>query len=130
MRWKNGTAIAFSTRTGNTKKPDDTWNDWSEELTTAEGSQVPNGDAQFIQWRATFTTTDAAKTPVLKKVTLASVQTNVEPRFTGITIDDGSGSGNQETRRRSGGNVPPPGARGGSGGSSSGDDAPSKKMED
>ena len=42
-----GTAISFSTRTGNTKKPDDTWNDWSEELTTAEGSQIPNADAQY-----------------------------------------------------------------------------------
>ncbi len=127
---EEGTAIAFSTRTGNTKKPDDTWNDWSEELTTAEGSQIPNGDAQYIQWRAKFSTTDAAKTPVLKKVTLASVQTNVEPRFTGITVDDGSGSGNQETRRRSsGGNLPPPGARGGSSGSSGGDDAPSKKWK-
>ncbi len=126
-----GTAIAFSTRTGNTKKPDDTWNDWSEDLTTAEGTQVPNGDAQYIQWRAKFTTDDTAKTPVLKKVTLASVQTNVEPRFTGITIDDGSGSGNQEPRRRpSGGNLPPPGARGGSGGGSGGgDDAPSKKWK-
>ncbi len=127
---EEGTAIAFATRTGNTKKPDDTWNDWSEELTTAEGTQVPNGDAQYIQWRAQFTTTDAAKTPVLKKVTLASVQTNVEPRFTDITVDDGSGSGNQDTRRRSsGGNLPPPGARGGSGGSSSGDDASSKKWK-
>jgi hypothetical protein len=124
---EEGTAIAFSTRTGNTKKPDDTWNDWSEELTTAEGSQVPNGEAQYIQWRAKFTTSDAAKTPVLKKVTLASVQANVEPRFTSINVDDGSSSGNQETRRRSGGNLPPPGARGGSGGgSSSGNDAPSK----
>ena len=128
---EEGTAIAFSTRTGNTKKPDDTWNDWSEELTTAEGSQVPNGDAQYIQWRAKFTTSDAAKTPVLKKVTLASVQANVEPRFTSINIDDGSGSGNQETRRRpSGGNVPPPGARGGSsGGSGGGDSTPSKKWK-
>ncbi len=124
---EEGTAIAFSTRTGNTKKPDDTWNDWSEELTIAEGSQVPNGEAQYIQWRAKFTTSDTAKTPVLKKVTLASVQANVEPRFTSINVDDGSSSGNQETRRRSGGNLPPPGARGGSGGgSSSGSDAPSK----
>ena len=126
-------AIAFSTRTGNTKKPDDTWNDWSDELTTAEGSQVPNGDAQYIQWRAKFTTTDAAKTPVLKKVTLASVQANVEPRFTGITVDDGSGSGSrnqQQSRRSSGGNLPPPGPRGGSsGGSNSGGEAPSKNWK-
>ena len=126
-----GTAIAFSTRTGNTKKPDDTWNDWSDELTTAEGSQVPNADGQFIQWRAKFTTSDTAQTPVLKKVTLASVQANIEPRFSSIEIDDGSGGGNRETgRRASGGNLPPPGRRGGdSGGSSNAGDAPSKKWK-
>ena len=126
-----GTAIAFSTRTGNTKKPDDTWNDWSDELTTAEGSQVPNGDGQYIQWRAKFTTSDTAQTPILKKVTLASVQTNIEPRFTSIEVDDGSGSGKQERGRRpSGSNLPPPGGRGGdSGGSGNAGDAPSKEWE-
>ena len=126
-----GTAVAFSTRTGNTKKPDDTWSDWSDELTTAEGSQIPNRDGQYIQWRAKFTTSDTAQTPVLKKVTLASVQTNVEPRFTSIEVDDGTGGGNQERGRRAGGgNLPPPGARGGdSGGSGSGGDAPSKNWK-
>ena len=64
----DGTAIAFSTRTGNTKKPDDTWSDWSDELTTAEGSQIPNGDGQYIQWRAKFTTSDTAQTPILKRL--------------------------------------------------------------
>ncbi len=125
------TAIAFSTRAGNTKKPDDTWSDWSDELTTAEGSQIPNGDGQYIQWRAKLTTSDTAQTPVLKKVTLASVQTNVEPRFTSITVDDGSGSGNQERgRRASGGNLPPPSARSGdSGGSGNAGNAPSKKWK-
>ena len=128
-----GTAIAFSTRTGNTKKPDDTWNDWSDELTTAEGAQIPNADAQYIQWRAKFTTSDTSKTPLLKKVTLASVQMNVEPRFTSITVDNGSGSGSgnqQQGRRPSGGSLPPPGSRGGSsGGSGSRDDAPTKKWK-
>ena len=124
-----GTAISFSTRTGNTKKPDDTWNDWSDELTTAEGSQVPNADAQYIQWRAKFTTSDTAQTPVLKKVTLASVQTNVEPRFTNIEIDDGSGGNTDQGRRPSGG-LAPPSARGGdSGRSGSGNNAPTKSWK-
>ena len=124
------TAISFSTRTGNTKKPDDTWNDWSDELTTAEGSQVPNADAQYIQWRAKFTTSNTAQTPVLKKVTLASVQTNVEPRFTSIEIDDGSGSGNRDQGRRPSGGLAPPSARGGdSGRSSSGNNAPTKNWK-
>ena len=121
-----GTAISFSTRTGNTKKPDDTWNDWSDELTTAEGSQVPNADAQYIQWRAKFTTSDTAQTPVLRKVTLASVQTNVEPRFTSIEVNDGSG-GNRDQGRRPSGGLAPPSARGGdSGRSGSGNNVPTK----
>ena len=126
-----GTAISFSTRTGNTKKPDDTWNDWSDELTTAEGSQVPNADAQYIQWRAKFTTSDTAQTPILKKVTLASVQANIEPRFTSIEVNDGSGSGTREQgRRSSGGGLPPPSARGGdSGRSSGGNSTPSKNWK-
>lgn len=125
-----GTAISFSTRTGNTKKPDDTWNDWSDELTTAEGSQIPNADAQYIQWRAKVTTSDTLQTPILKKVTLASVQANIEPRFTSIEIDDGSGSGNREQGRRPSGGLAPPSARGGSsGGSSSGNSTPSKNWK-
>lgn len=86
---QEGTSITFTTRTGNTRKPDDTWNKWSEELTTAEGSQIPNADAQYIQWKAKFTTTDASMTPVLKKVTLASAQTNVEPKINEISIKAG-----------------------------------------
>ena len=122
-----GTAISFSTRTGNTKKPDDTWNDWSDELTTAEGSQIPNGDAQYIQWRAKFTTSDTMQTPILKKVTLASVQTNIEPKFTSIEVNDGSSSGNRKPGRRPSGGLAPPSARGGdSGQSGNGNSAPSK----
>ena len=97
---EEGTSITFATRTGNTRKPDDTWNKWSEELTTPEGSQIPNADAQYIQWRAKFTTTDPGKSPTLKKVVLASAQTNVEPRFTSISV--GSGGSSSSARSSSG----------------------------
>ena len=103
---EEGTSITFATRSGNTRKPDDTWNEWSEELATAEGSQIPNADAQYIQWRAKFTTTDPAKTPTLKKVVLASAQTNVEPRFTSINVGGASRSSSQ----RPSGGPPPPGS--------------------
>ncbi|MDE0634339.1 MAG: hypothetical protein OXI43_00610 [Candidatus Poribacteria bacterium] len=101
---EDGTSLTFATRSGNTRKPDDTWNKWSEELTIPEGSQIPNADGQYIQWRAKFTTTDPTKTPVLKKVTLASAQTNIEPRFTGISI---GAAGRSSTQRPSSGPPPP-----------------------
>ena len=83
-----------------------------------------------IQWRAKITTSDATQTPILKKVTLASVQTNVEPRFTSVEIDDGSGSGNREQGRHPSGGLAPPSARGGSsGGASSGNSTPSKNWK-
>ncbi len=84
-----GTAISFATRTGNTEKPNSTWNDWSEELTDPETSQITSPAARYIQWRAKLTTSAVSETPVLKKVTVASVQSNTEPRFTSIEVRRG-----------------------------------------
>ena len=85
-----GTAISFVTRSGNTEKPNSTWNDWSEELTSSEGSQITSPPARYIQWRAKLTTSAVSATPVLKKVAVASVQANTEPRFTSVTVRRGN----------------------------------------
>ena len=70
------------------------------------------------------------QTPLLKKVTLASVQTNIEPKFTSIEVNDGSSSGNREPGRRPSGGLAPPSARGGdSGRSGNGKSAPSKNWK-
>ena len=84
-----GTSISFATRAGNTEKPDNTWSDWSGELTTSEGSQITSPSAQYIQWRAKLTTSALSVTPVIKKVMVASVQSNIEPKFTSIEIRRG-----------------------------------------
>lgn len=84
-----GTAISFATRTGNTEKPNGTWNEWSEALTSSEGSQIISPSARYIQWRATLTTSEVSATPVLKKVTVASVQSNTKPRFSSIEVRRG-----------------------------------------
>ncbi len=84
-----GTSISFATRTGNTEKPDNTWSDWSEALTMSEESQITSPPAQYIQWRAKLTTSNASVTPVLKKVSVASVQLNIEPQLTSIEIQQG-----------------------------------------
>lgn len=88
-RSPEGTSISFATRTGNTGKPDNTWSDWSSELTIPEGSQITSPTARFIQWRATLTTNAPSTTPILKRVAVASVQSNVEPRFTSVEIHRG-----------------------------------------
>ena len=91
-----GTSISFTTRTGNTGNPDNTWSDWSSALTTPEGSQITSPTARYIQWRAILTTSAPSITPILQRVAVASVQSNVEPRFTSIEIHRGdkpNGSG-------------------------------------
>ena len=87
---EEGASIAFATRSGNTAKPDSTWSDWSDELTTSEGAQINNDAAQYIQWRAKLTTSEGSGTPILKKVVLASAQANIEPRFTSIQVGKGA----------------------------------------
>ncbi len=106
-----GTVISVATRTGNTEKPNGTWSDWSEELTTSEGSQISSPSARYIQWRAKLTTSVTAATPVLKKVTVASVQSNTEPRFTSVEVRRGdapesSGPPEGVRRPREGRNTP------------------------
>ena len=85
------TAITFATRTGNTSKPDNTWSEWSEEYTTADGQKIANAPARFIQWRAKLTTTNPLVEPMLKRVTIAYVQTNITPKIKSIEIDSQKG---------------------------------------
>ena len=87
-----GTVVSFVTRSGNTEKPNGTWTDWSEELTASEGSQITSPAARYIQWRAKLTTSELSATPVLKKVSVASVQANTEPRFTSVEVRRGGAS--------------------------------------
>ena len=94
LRWEaaleEGTSITFATRTGNTKKPDNTWSEWSDELTAFDGDQISSSSAQHIQWRAKLATTDSSLSPTLNKVVLASAQANIEPRFTEVKIQHGN----------------------------------------
>ena len=83
-------SVTLATRSGNTAKPDNTWSEWSEELMTAEGVKIPSPSARFIQWRAKISTADESSTPVLKDVSIAYVQTNVEPKIESIKVVKGT----------------------------------------
>ncbi|MDE0300561.1 MAG: hypothetical protein OXN17_18150 [Candidatus Poribacteria bacterium] len=96
LRWeavlKEGASITFATRSGNTKKPDNTWSEWSGELANSDGEQITSPSARYIQWRAKLSTNDSSLTPMLNKVVLASAQANIEPRFTKVEIQMGNES--------------------------------------
>jgi len=52
ITWRAQGAITFQTRSGNTRKPDETWSDWSSASTQPGAVRSPG--ARFIQVRATF----------------------------------------------------------------------------
>jgi hypothetical protein len=52
MEWQSTGTISISTRSGNTKEPDDTWSPWSRELEAA--GKVDSPPARYLQVRARF----------------------------------------------------------------------------
>jgi len=89
VSWKAQTAagasIEFSTRSGNSARPDSTWSEWSGPLRDGEGSPVASPVARFIQWRARLRGSRGS-TPVVESVSLAYLPQNSAPVLRGITV--------------------------------------------
>jgi sugar lactone lactonase YvrE len=83
INWKSeapsGTTISLSTRSGNTKSPDDTWSDWSGAGLDPAGQQIGSPKGRFIQWKAELRTASNEITPVIRSVRLAYLQQNLRP---------------------------------------------------
>ena len=60
-----GTSVGFEARSGNTASPDISWTNWQ-----AVNGTFTNPGSQYIQYKATLSTTDTGQTPVLEDVTL------------------------------------------------------------
>jgi sugar lactone lactonase YvrE len=80
-----GTSLEISTRSGNTRTPDETWSDWSAAYGDRDGSPVTSPRARYLQWRAVLTAS-RADAPLLTSVTAAYLPRNMRPRVTAITI--------------------------------------------
>ena len=81
-----GSGIGFSTRTGNTREPDETWQEWSDELTDGAGSQVTSAQARFIQYRVTLRTPAAGEPPAVWDVRVAYLTENLAPRVGSLAV--------------------------------------------
>jgi hypothetical protein len=86
------TKLLFSTRSGNSETPDDTWSDWSPERDSRDGFVTESPDARYIQWRVRLKTSNSGKTPVLRKVTVGYLQNNLPPRVEEVKVETGSES--------------------------------------
>lgn len=79
LDWTGKGTLALSSRTGNTKEPDDTWSAWSGDLKAPGEVQSPS--ARYIQFRARFVSDDAA----LSEVVLPFVTDNLRAVITRVT---------------------------------------------
>jgi hypothetical protein len=52
LHWRGSGALRFSTRSGDTERPDETWSEWSSAMTTEGPIRSPS--ARFLQIRAEF----------------------------------------------------------------------------
>jgi hypothetical protein len=80
-----GCALTFRTRSGNSAKPDRTWSDWSDPVSTPAGSRIASPNSRYIQWKAEMTGTGGA-TPLLNSVTLAYLPQNSSPVVRSINV--------------------------------------------
>jgi hypothetical protein len=80
------------TRSGNTEVPDETWQDWSNPYTNANGDHVTSRPARFLQWKIGFSenqlgTALSTLQNAVDLVTVSYMQYNMAPRLTSLTIN-------------------------------------------
>src|SRR5712691_2475902 len=90
IRWQaaapQGTRVEISTRSGNTRTPDETWSDWTAPYAAQEGTPISSPRARYLQWRAVLTGSKG-DAPLLTSVTAAYLPRNIRPEVVSITIN-------------------------------------------
>ncbi len=85
LRWEGtqpaGSTLRFSTRSGNTSTPDDTWADWIAVREDDSVLRIASPPARYLQWKV-----DLAGAPVVDHVTLTYLPRNQRPRLTSLTV--------------------------------------------
>ncbi len=82
----SGCNIQFQTRSGNSSRPNVTWSDWSPPYQKGEGEQILSPGARYLQFRVMFKTQSSKVTPLLRKISLYYLQTNLAPEITKLTL--------------------------------------------
>lgn len=91
IAWRgSGGKVQLQTRSGNSARPDKTWSDWSEPMTSAQDSLIRSPNARFIQWRASLDGSGAG----IENVSVAYLPQNNPPvvRSISVTMQPNSGA--------------------------------------
>ena len=83
-----GTSIEFYTRSGNFKRPDQTWSEWAGPYRDPdEGSQITSPPARYIQWKAVLRGTGSAF-PTLDEASIAYLNQNLPPEIRSLSVSN------------------------------------------
>jgi len=89
LHWRatvpDGASLKIHTRSGNTKKPDKSWSDWSKAHTLADGEAIQSPRARFIQYKAMFSTTNQ-NSASLERLSVPYLPQNLAPTVKSINI--------------------------------------------
>jgi hypothetical protein len=107
-----GCSLHFRTRSGNSAKPDRTWSDWSDPVSSPAGSPITSPNARYIEWKMEMTgaatgatasgATGNGATPSLTSVTIAYLPQNSPPVVKSISVIAQSVAAPQTTKSNSG----------------------------
>ncbi len=100
LSWDSSGKLELSTRTGNTKEPDDTWSAWSNPL--AAPALVTSPVGRYLQVRARF-----AKDPtaILNQIEVAFLTDNLRAVLTNVDAKGIDGETGDDSPKQSGGPV-------------------------
>jgi sugar lactone lactonase YvrE len=91
IRWRAstpaGSSIEFYTRSGNFKRPDQTWSDWAGPYRDADGNQISSPPARYIQWKAVLRGSESAH-PLLDEVSVAFLNQNLPPDIESFNVSN------------------------------------------
>src|SRR5262245_39113597 len=89
LRWRatvpDGASLKIHTRSGNTKKPDKSWSDWSKGHTLGDGEAIESPRARYVQYKAVFSTTNQGS-PSLEQISVPYLPQNLAPEVKSINI--------------------------------------------
>jgi len=95
IRWRlvepsTNVAVKLMTRSGNTKKPDRTWEAWSEPYAEAGGSRITSSPGRYLQWKVEFSAASRSGALISQKdaldwVSVSYQQANLPPALSSLT---------------------------------------------
>lgn len=89
IRWTaeapSGTSVELYTRTGNSRRPDSTWSEWSSAYQQGSGEPIASPAARYIQWKVVLhSQTD--QSPLLHEVAVAYLPRNRAPEIADLRV--------------------------------------------